>query len=337
MHLLDKKRNGKFLERAKSRKGLMRFLDESRTQSSGGKLACPKHAVKSSKQRIAIAPAVARNSKRPFDVSTNFTDEGETQDYSSNLDNSRAALRTSETSVCKWMDSNTLGRLVGTSSAIETTVKYTLASPPIERRVVDDAKRMEAVVFDEMLKLKQEIEQCEVKLNNSCEKLNTLRSTEAVQVSALKAECAAKVCSLEESLHRLDVEINRMDRDRSAAEEELSATKFDLKHRIEQCGLSQDTQEIDVFRSAVLEDLEKLLKPARTNRNGAKFAELRAKRSSIKEQLREASDDYKRRRLNLPIVLEVQDLQARHSILCTELDWLRAKYSELAHHAKGMH
>jgi hypothetical protein len=263
-------------------------------------------------------------------------DVEETQDYASYMGDAIAA-QTLGTRTHSWMDAGTLSNLVGKAPAVEISARAALASqPPVEKQVVDKASRMENVIFDEMLKLKQEIEQCEGKLNNASEKLSVFRSAEAVQVSALKAECAAKVCSLDASLRRLDVEINQIDRARHAAEEELSARKLDVKHRIEHCGLSQDTQEIDAFRCAVLDDLEKLVKTVGTNRSCVKLPELKTKRSSIKEQLQEVSDDYKRRRLNLPIVSEVQDLQAHHSILCAELDWLRAKYSELAHHAKGM-
>jgi len=230
-----------------------------------------------------------------------------------------------------------LCNLVGKCPAVEMSAKSGLASQSaIETQGVDEAKRMETVVFEEMLKLKWEIDQYVGKLNTIREKLNALSSTEAVQVSALKAECAARVCSLEESIQRLDIEITQMHRDRSAAEVELSTRKHDLKHRIEHCVLSQDTQEIDAFRSGVVEDLEKLLKPVGTTRNSLKFVELQAKRSSMKEQLREICDEYKQRRENLSIVQEVKDLQARRGLLYAELDWLQAKYSELAHHAKGM-
>lgn len=361
--------------RAQSCKGLLNFLQKNRRQSLVDKLARVRNSVSDNRSSagVAVRRIVAhgltsgRQTKRRLHVYEDFIDIAETQvdklEPSENrnkrlcrrplsprsgeilqnakglesIDDAQDSNRIPKVTSTAWVDANAVCDLMGKLAASETNAQPTLDSQAaIETQIVDEIKRMETAVCDEMLKLKLEIEQYEEKLNTTTEKLHVLRSTEAVRVSALKAECAAKVCSLQESIQRLDLEISQIERDRSVATEELIARKHDLKYRIENCGQSQDTQQIDAFRSAVMEDLENLLKPMGTNRNSPRLSELREKRSSIQDELRATSDEYKQRKDNLPIVQEVKDLQARRSLLYTELDWLQVKYSELAHHAKSV-
>lgn len=357
-----------FLDKEKARSSIARAKHAALTR----RVSLPA-AIGTSGRKVAYVRAVGKRDKRPLDTSKDGIDpttetrdgelprlrsrrkircrrvpssqdnvcreNGQRRESSSDVNNTSAGQQVAQTHL--WVDAKTLCKLVEKSpvgvSVEQPNPKEALDSQAaIETQVVDEARRLGTVVFDEMLKVSKQIEHYEEKLATIGEQLTALRSTEAVQVSALKAECAAKVCSLEDSVHRLDVEIAQMDRDRSLAEEELRARKCDLKHRIEYCRLSQDTQEIDEFRRGIMDDLENLLKPVGTNRTSVKLADLKAKRTSIKEELRATSDDYKKKRENLSIVCEVRDCQEHRSQLYAELDWLQAKYSELAYHSKGM-